>query len=278
MKKNALGRGLDALFPQADYAGSLRDIKVTDIDLNPAQPRQEFDQQALEQLADSIREVGVLQPLLVQEENGRYRIIAGERRFRAARLAGLKTVPCIQKNLDEQEAMLAALVENLQREDLNPIDEASAIQAYMRTGGFTQEETAAKLGKSRPAVANALRLLHLPEMVRQMVAQGQLSQGHARALAGLTSSAMQQQLALRVAHEGLSVRALEDLIKRQQAAPRARRPSPLAPELRDLQERLHRATGVRTQVRGDLQRGSVSFTYRTQQELQSLYEALEGIL
>lgn len=278
MKKNALGRGLDALFPQADYADALREIPLNSIDLNPGQPRQAFDQEALEQLADSIRAVGVLQPLLVQQMGSRYRIIAGERRFRAARLAGLSTVPCIQKELDEQEVMLAALVENLQREDLNPMDEANAIQAYMRTGGYTQEQAAKQLGKSRPAVANALRLLRLPQMVQQMVAEGTLSPGHARALAGLKSPAMQQQLALRVEKEGLSVRALENLIRQLEAPPPKRGVSPLAPELKDLQERLHRATGVRTRVAGDLTRGTVTLHYHTQQELQSLYDALEDIL
>ncbi len=278
MKKNALGRGLDALFPQADYAGSLREISLNDIDLNPGQPRKRLDQDSLQQLADSIREVGVLQPLLVEQVGNRYRIIAGERRFRAARLAGLSTVPCIQKDMDELNVMLAALAENLQREDLNPIDEATAIQGYMRAGGYTQEDAAQKLGKSRPAVANALRLLRLQKNVQQMVADGTLSPGHARALAGLKSPNAQQQLALRVVQEGLSVRALEHIIRDMEQPKPARKVSPLVPELKDFQERLHRATGVRTRVTGGLERGSVTFTYHTAEELQSLYDALEDIL
>lgn len=279
MKKNALGRGLDALFPQGDYQADLRDISVTDIDLNPGQPRQGMDKEALEQLAQSIREVGVLQPILVERVGNRYRIIAGERRFRAARLAGLTAVPAIEKQLDEQERMLAALIENLQREDLNPLDQAQAIQALMKQGALTQEQAAQRLGKSRPAVANVLRLLHLPKGVQDLVKEGSLSGGHARVLAGMKSPALQQQLALRAVHEGLSVRALEQLARTAEAEKPAPRPAlKLAPELKDLAERLHRLTGVRTQIKGDLQQGRIQLIYRTAEELESLYRALEGIL
>ena len=277
MKINALGRGLDALMPQADYQDSVRDIPITLIDISQSQPRKAFDQAGLEQLADSIREVGVLQPILVVESAGRYRIVAGERRFRAARLAGLTFVPCMQKNFAPQEAMLAALIENLQREDLNPIEEANAIHALMEQGGLTQQDAAQRLGKSRPAVANVLRLLSLPQAVQDMVSQGSLSEGHARVLAGLKSPAQQEALARRAVLEGLSVRTLEKLCQ----APHEDRPRlvpRLAPELRDFAERLQQATGLRARIQGDLEQGTITLRYTSAQELEGFYEALEQIL
>ena len=277
IKKNALGRGLDALMPQADYQDSVRDIPITLIDISQSQPRKAFDQAGLEQLADSIREVGVLQPILVVESAGRFRIVAGERRFRAARLAGLTFVPCMQKNFAPQEAMLAALIENLQREDLNPIEEANAIHLLMAQGGLTQQDAAQRLGKSRPAVANVLRLLSLPPAVQDMVSQGSLSQGHARVLAGLKEASRQEALARRVVLEDLSVRTLEKLCQ----SPQDIKPSPaarLAPELRDFAERLQRATGLRAKIQGDLRQGTITLRYTSAQELEGLYEALEQIL
>ncbi len=277
IKKNALGRGLDALMPRGDYQDSVRDIPITLIDISQSQPRKAFDQAGLEQLADSIREVGVLQPILVVESAGRYRIVAGERRFRAARLAGLTYVPCMQKNFAPQEAMLAALIENLQREDLNPIEEASAIHTLMEQGGMTQQDAAQRLGKSRPAVANVLRLLSLPQAVQDLVSRGSLSEGHARVLAGLKSAAQQEALARRVVLEGLSVRTLEKLCQ----APQKPKPSPaprLAPELRDFAERLQQATGLRAKIQGDLEQGTITLRYTSAQELEGFYEALEQIL
>lgn len=277
MKKNALGRGLDALLPQADWQGTVQEIDVDRIELNPDQPRKEFDQESLQQLADSIREVGLLQPILVTEERGRYRIVAGERRYRAARLAGLRAVPAIEKQFSAEEIMLAALVENLQREDLNPMESAAAIRRLMDLGGLTQEEAARQLGKSRPAVANLLRLLTLPASVQELVRAGDLSEGHARVLAGVKGAARKEMLARQAVAQGLSVRALELLTRKPESSARSLPPLP-APELRDFAERLQRATGVRAQITGDLKRGKVTLTYRSAQELESLYQALEQVL
>jgi len=277
MKKNALGRGLDALLPQADWQGTVQEIDVDRIELNPDQPRKEFDQESLQQLADSIREVGLLQPILVTEERGRYRIVAGERRYRAARLAGLRAVPAIEKQFSAEEIMLAALVENLQREDLNPMESAAAIRRLMDLGSLTQEEAARQLGKSRPAVANLLRLLTLPATVQELVRAGDLSEGHARVLAGVKGAARQEMLARQAVAQGLSVRALELLTRKPESSARSLPPLP-APELRDFAERLQRATGVRAQITGDLKRGKVTLTYRSAQELESLYQALEQVL
>lgn len=277
MKKNALGRGLDALLPQADWQGTVQEIDVDRIELNPDQPRKEFDQESLQQLADSIREVGLLQPILVTEERGRYRIVAGERRYRAARLAGLRALPAIEKQFSAEEIMLAALVENLQREDLNPMESAAAIRRLMDLGGLTQEEAARQLGKSRPAVANLLRLLTLPASVQELVRAGDLSEGHARVLAGVKGATLQEMLARQAVAQGLSVRALELLTRKPESSARSLPPLP-APELRDFAERLQRATGVRAQITGDLKRGKVTLTYRSAQELESLYQALEQVL
>lgn len=277
MKKNALGRGLDALLPQADWQGAVQEIDVDRIELNPDQPRKEFEQEGLQQLADSIREVGLLQPILVTEEMGRYRIVAGERRYRAARLAGLRAVPVIEKQFSPEEVMLAALVENLQREDLNPMESAAAIRRLMDLGGLTQEEAARQLGKSRPAVANLLRLLTLPSAVQELVRANDLSEGHARVLAGVKGAARQEMLARQAVNQGLSVRALEALCRKPEVTPHPV-PAMPAPELRDFAERLQRATGVRAQITGDLKRGKLTLTYRSAQELESLYQALEQVL
>ncbi len=279
MKKNALGRGLDALMPQVDEQIAGQDVDINLLDINPGQPRKAFDKEALEQLADSIREVGLLQPILVQRVDGRYRIIAGERRYRACRLAGLKRVPVVEREMSNEDGMLAALIENLQREDLNPMEEAAAIRQLMDTAGLTQEEAARRLGKSRPAVANTLRLLTLPAGLQELVIEGSLSEGHARVLAGVKSAALQEQLARRAIAEGLSVRAFEALCKKAgEATPEKPVPKRLAPELDDFARRLQRLTGVRASIKGDLNRGRVTLSYGSAEELDSLYRALEQVL
>ncbi|NLZ88896.1 MAG: ParB/RepB/Spo0J family partition protein [Clostridiales bacterium] len=277
MKKNALGRGLNALLPDILQESQVRDIPLTDIDTNIAQPRQDFDEAALKELADSIREVGVLQPVLVVENKGRYRIVAGERRFRAARIAGLTAVPCIVRSFSADEQLEAALIENLQREDLNPMEEAQAIRALMDAAGYTQERVASRLGKSRPAVANVLRLLTLPDEVQDMVRQGLLSAGHARVLAGMNNPAAQKTLASRAVAEGLSVRALEQM-SRQDGKKKAIKKAALPlPELSAFEDRIREAVGVRARVKGNLTRGQVVLTYSSREELESIYAAFERL-
>lgn len=276
-KKSALGRGLDVLLPDVQEADSgVREIGITEIDRNPDQPRRIFDEEALQSLADSIREAGVLQPLLVVEENGRYRIVAGERRFRAARMAGLDSVPCIVRSFSFQEQMEAALIENIQREDLNAIEEARAIRSLMENCGYTQEQAAGKLGKSRPAVANLLRLLNLPEAVQQMVIDGALSAGHARVLAGVAGAHQQMMLAEKTAAEGLSVRALEKLAampEKPVKEPPAPKPLPL--ELMDMENRLRDVFGVRTQIKGSTKKGKIILEYYNADELEKVYQLME---
>lgn len=216
MKRGGLGRGLDVLLPQSGelLETVVRDISIDEIDPNASQPRRDFDKEALEQLADSIREAGVLSPILVVENGMRYRIVAGERRYRAARLAGLETVPCIVRSMTNEQQMEAALIENLQRQDLNPIEEAAAIRSLMQECGYTQEQAARKPGKSRPAIANALRLLNLPKAVTDLVVTGDPVRPAMRACwPGWTARRAQLELAHQCVLHGYSVRRLEELAK-----------------------------------------------------------------
>ena len=280
MKRGGLGRGLDVLLPQSGelLETVVRDISIDEIDPNASQPRRDFDKEALEQLADSIREAGVLSPILVVENGMRYRIVAGERRYRAARLAGLETVPCIVRSMTNEQQMEAALIENLQRQDLNPIEEAAAIRSLMQECGYTQEQAARKLGKSRPAIANALRLLNLPKAVTDLVVTGDLSAGHARVLAGLDSEARQLELAHQCVLHGYSVRKLEELAK---ARPAARQTAPrreAGPELMALQNAMREALGLKTTLSGTETRGKITLSYNSAQELEHLYEVIGRLL
>lgn len=275
--KHGLARGLDALLPETDLPAGVTEIAVSQLDSNPDQPRRTFDTQALEALAESIRQAGVLQPLLVVENGARYRIVAGERRYRAARMAGLQSVPCVVRDMTEQERMEAALIENLQREDLNPIEEAAGIRALMEECGYTQELAAKRVGRSRPAVANLLRLLQLPESIRELVKAGELSAGHARVLAGLADESRQLALAERAVREGMSVRELEKLAAQTMEKPAKPEPKPLPSELNDMQERLQNVLGVRTALHGNLKKGKIILQYDSAEELEAIYEAMERL-
>ena len=279
-KSHGLGRGLDSLFPGAEEWGtSIQEIPVGELDPNPDQPRQSFDQESIAQLADSIRDQGVLQPLLVvPASGGRYRIIAGERRYRASRIAGLETVPCIVKDIDVIRQMEIALIENLQREDLNPMEAARGIQALMKQCGYTQEKVSTRLGKSRPAVANLLRLLSLPEEVTEMVRDGLISAGHARVLAGIRDPEEQIRLAHRAADEGMSVRRLEQLASAAKEKPaKKRRPAPMPAELGELQEKIRLKTGLKSALTGSITKGRIVLQYSSRDELERLNELLDQI-
>ncbi len=280
MKRGGLGRGLDVLLPQSGelLETVVRDISIDEIDPNASQPRRDFDKEALEQLADSIREAGVLSPILVVENGMRYRIVAGERRYRAARLAGLETVPCIVRSMTNEQQMEAALIENLQRQDLNPIEEAAAIRSLMQECGYTQEQAARKLGKSRPAIANALRLLNLPKAVTDLVVTGDLSAGHARVLAGLDSEARQLELAHQCVLHGYSVRRLEELAKARPAVRTAAPKREAGPELMALQNAMREALGLKTTLSGTETRGKITLSYNSAQELEHLYEVIGRLL
>ena len=279
MKKTGLGRGLDALLPETNpLDNTVSMIAITELDRNPDQPRREFDEAALQALAESIKAAGVLQPLLVVEQNGRYRIVAGERRFRAARIAGLDEVPCIVRDFSPQEQMEAALIENLQREDLNPIEEAAAMKQFMEECHYTQEQAAKRLGKSRPAVANSLRLLTLPQAVQQDVIAGRISAGHARVLAGIEDEKRQIALGQLVILEGLSVRALEKLAAQPEPVTKPKpTPRPLPLELQDMENRMRETLGLRTVLKGNRKHGKIILQYYSEEELERLYQCLERL-
>ncbi len=286
-KKKGLGRGLDALLPEADelLPNVVQEIPVGDIDPNTEQPRRSFPEEAMTQLSASVKEQGILQPLLVVEQpGGRYRIVAGERRWRAARQAGLATVPCMVRDMDMIRQMEVSLIENLQREDLNPMEEAAAIRALMQQCGYTQETVAARLSKSRPVIANLLRLLTLPKEVAQMVREGQLSAGHARVLAGLDREADKIALARETLAKGYSVRQLEQLaaLRREaeshgQAAHKVKNARPLPPELKELEGRVRETLGMRATLSGNAKKGKIVLQYYSQEELERLYEVLEKL-
>ena len=216
-KKGGLGKGLDAIFAENDMedANATVTLKISEIEPNRSQPRKEFKDEALAELADSIVQHGVLQPLLVRPLlGGGYQIVAGERRWRAARMAGVSEVPVVIRDMSDHEVMELALIENLQREDLTPLEEAQGYQSLIDQYGMTQEEIARTVGKSRPAVANALRLLHLPEDLQELVAAGKLSAGHARTLLGFQEVDDMRRAAQLVVEQGISVRELEKLVNK----------------------------------------------------------------
>ncbi len=284
-KTHGLARGLDALLPELDSAapGAGQEIAIGDIDPNPDQPRHYFSEEAIAQLAQSIRDQGMLMPILVTPvKGGRYRIVAGERRWRAAREAGLTAVPCIIREMDVVTQTEVALIENIQREDLNPIETAMGIQALMKNCGYTQETVAQRLSKSRSAVANLLRLLTLPEDVIYLVRRGAITAGHARVLAGLDSDDVKRSLANRTIDEGWSVRQLENAaaLLRQNSAklPKPEKTAPVLPaELTELETLCRETFGMRATLMGTAKKGKIVLQYYSQDELERLNEVLQSL-
>jgi ParB family chromosome partitioning protein len=260
LKNTGLGRDFNSLF-EDNFIDTKKNpaqmIRISDIEPNPDQPRKTFDEAELSALSASISEYGLLQPILVAESGilaGTYRIIAGERRWRASMMAGLDEIPCVIFDGDELAAAQVALVENIQRSDLNPIEEAMGYRMLIDRYGMTQENLALKMGKSRPALANAMRLLDLPEDVLPLVAEGKLSAGHARTLLGLNNSALIPELAERVIAEGLSVRALEAEVKKYNQPPKPVKPKPVVDEqtsvyMEQLERRAVELSGRRIKIK-----------------------------
>ena len=291
-KKMGLGRGLSAILPDVEEvvesveaapsagavivpADAVAQIPVGDIDPNRSQPRKKFDDDALLALADSIRHSGVLSPILVARDGSRYTIIAGERRWRAARLANLDTVPAIVREWDDIKRQEAALIENIQRENLNAIEEAQGINVLMSECALTQEAVAERLGKSRSAVANLLRLLNLPRKIQAAVVDGSLSAGHARVLAGIADREQQANLFAKTLQFSWSVRQLEEAAKKSPEKKEKPRPAPLPAEYEELSERLRHATGLKVTMEGTQQKGKIVLTYSGEEELQKLWDLLE---
>ena len=259
MKRLALGRGLDALIPEKGGV-VVEDIDVHRIDPSPFQPRQSIPDAALDELAQSLRETGLLQPIIVRRRGERYEIVAGERRWRAAIRAGWSTIPAIVRDVSDETSLLIALIENIQRQDLNPVEEAMAYQTMVREFHLTQEEVAQRVGKPRATVANYLRLLKLPEPVLQRLAEGTLTMGHAKVLLALNDPTEQIHLAERVVQEGWTVRQLERWIQgRRTTQPRQR--ALLDPDWQIVAERLQTALGAQVRLRPRGERGVVVQLY-----------------
>jgi ParB family transcriptional regulator, chromosome partitioning protein len=275
-KRRALGRGLDALMPTAVSSG-MREVEIDRIQPNPEQPRQRFEKSALEDLSNSIKEHGIIQPLVVAAVgDNQFRIIVGERRWRAAQMAGLERVPVIEKDAADRQSLELALIENVQRADLNPLEEAQAYQRLVQDFGLTQAQVGQQVGKSRVTIANTLRLLLLPESVKRAVAEGRISEGHARALLGLQDAHTQLTILERIVRDDLTVRQTEELVRRltQPREPRTRIAK--NPDVAAAEDDLRRALGTKVSVRHGATGGKIVIEYYSDDDFQGLYERLIG--
>jgi ParB family transcriptional regulator, chromosome partitioning protein len=277
VKRGGLGRGLSSLIPGAEDRGLL-EVPVSAILPNKRQPRKEFPEEGLAALARSIREVGVLQPVVVRRRNGGFELVAGERRLRAARLAGLATIPAIVREGDDSESLREALIENLHREDLGPLEMASAFQELLEDLGVTQETVAERLGWSRAHVANTIRLLSLPGDVQGLLADQRIQAGHARALLGLPDDEARSTLALRAAAEGLSVRQVEDIVRNYSARQIAETGTGRAvdPMLSEIEELLSEQLATRVMVMLGKRKGKIVVEFATKEDLDRIVSEIIG--
>lgn len=276
MKKRGLGKGLDLIFAAnaEDTAEGAVSIRVEEIEPNRDQPRKEFDSAALAELADSIAQHGVLQPLLLRPMlSGGYRIVAGERRYRAARMAGLSEVPAVVREMSDAEEMLFALIENLQREDLTPLEEARGYRTLIETQGFTQEEVSQAVGKSRPTVTNALRLLNLPEEALGMLERGEITAGHARALLSFKTEE-ELKAGMKRAREGASVRQLEAMTRKDPRAPKKAPRDAGSRYYREAQLALGTLLGRKVKISGTKKKGALQIEFYGEADLKDLMDTL----
>lgn len=295
-KKKGLGRGLEALFeeisveipeenqpakpqqeiaPEAAADGVLY-VDINDIRPNAHQPRKTFDEDKLDELAASIKEHGIIQPVVLRSADSGYEIVAGERRWRAARKAGIKKIPCVIKELTDEQNMLVAIIENMQREDLNPIEEAEGLSRMIEVYGLTQEQVSKGVGKSRPYITNSLRLLKLSDDVLQMTREGKLTAGHARALAGIKDQDKQKKLALKTIKEGLSVRSIEKLAGEPENKKPRIKPEK-NPDIIRLESELKDTLGTRVTLNSTGKKGKIEIEYYSRDELERLIELLKSL-
>lgn len=282
VKKKGLGKGLGALLTDEKSSidsDSIREIKIMDIEPNKTQPRKSFDEEKLEELADSIRQNGIITPILVQEApNGYYSIIAGERRWRAAKKAGLKEIPAIVKRLDEQKLYEISLIENLQREDLNPVEEALGYKKLMDDYSLTQEDVALKLSKSRSGVANSLRLLNLPKDVLKLLETGVISVGHAKVLLSLPNDKAKSELCSMVVEKSLSVRELENEVKKylkpEKEEPKTDLNVKLAYE--KIEKNMEGVLGTKVKISGKKNKGKIQIDYYSAKDLERIVKIISG--
>jgi ParB family chromosome partitioning protein len=274
--RRGLGKGLEALIPSAPGVG-VKEVDVESIVPNPRQPRQSLDPESLQELASSIREQGLVQPLVVTEAAGGYQLLVGERRWRAAKLAGLDVVPVVVRDVSPQQMLELALVENLQREDLNPLETASAYQQLVDEFGLTQQQVADKVGKNRVTVTNTLRLLKLPTEVKQALLQGQITEGHARSLLRLPSQNDQLRVLKAVLKGALSVRQTEQLVRRLAEEPKQKtRPAEKPPELRALEDDFRRALGTKVSLSRGSKGGRLVIYFYSEEELRAIHDLIVG--
>ncbi|NDL68078.1 ParB/RepB/Spo0J family partition protein [Anaerotalea alkaliphila] len=293
IKRRGLGQGLSALMGE-DLESSIRveqnkdvyQVDIASVEPNPDQPRQSFNEDALQELADSIRQYGVLQPLLVNKKNGYYEIIAGERRWRAARLAGLKELPVLVKDFEKEQALEVSLIENIQRSNLNPVEEAQAYQRLLDEFHLKQDDVAEKVSKSRSAIANTLRLLQLDKRVQKMIVDEMITSGHARALLGIKDPDLQVEIAAKVFDEKLSVRETEELMaamqkreeKAKQKSPRRLLQENLKIQLQAYEEEISQALGTRASIKARTpQKGKIEIEYLSAEEFERIVELIKGV-
>lgn len=279
MGNKGLGKGLEALISGLEQAEqeAVQEISLQELRPNPYQPRKQFDDQSLQELAESIRQHGIVQPLIVRKSSHGYEIIAGERRYRAAKLANRETIPVIVRKCSDDQMMEIALIENLQREDLNPIEIAKAYQKLMDHFSFTQEELARRVGKSRPYVANFLRILQLPMEIQEEVSRGTISMGHARTLLAVENPDVQKQLATKVVNEQMSVRELEALVRNlQKTGPKQTKsqPKPVAPMIKQYEDMLQQLFDTPVKIKQGQRKGKIEIEYYSEQELERIIEFL----
>jgi ParB family transcriptional regulator, chromosome partitioning protein len=277
-----LGKGLGALLPNAglgteDIKDSVVELKINDISPNADQPRKAFDQEKLEDLANSIRENGIIQPIIVCRAQPGYKIVTGERRWRASRMAGLSVIPAIIRELTDVQVLEQALIENIQRQDLNPLEEAYALDKLIKDHEMTQEKLSKVIGRSRPAIANTLRLLNLPDDIKKYVINEELTAGHARALLSLTDYAAQKKAADTIMSRGLSVRETEKLVKKMAVPPKpGKKVDPAyALSVKEVESRLTYALGTKVRLKDNQGKGTIQITYYSNEDLDRLLELLE---
>lgn len=277
MNKHGLGRGLDALIPtEQEGIETIQEINIDEIVVNNKQPRKDFDEEKLEELAASMEQHGVLQPVILRKVGRGYELVAGERRWRAAAKAGIKKIPAVVKELSDGDVLEIALIENLQREDLNPIEEASAYKQLMDEFGLTQEELAKRVGKSRSQIANTLRLLNLEEEILKFIFEGKLTAGHARALLSIEDKKLRYGLAKKISNEGLSVRQAEQLAQNllQKKEKKSSRQTTINPIMSDIAEKLQQSLGTKVRIRGSEKRGKIEIEFYSSEELERILEVI----
>ena len=284
-KRGGLGTNLDALIPTSLTVGGnevaqQNEVSIDSISPNPKQPRTVFNEEAMAELVASIKEIGILQPPVVRQTSpGRYELVMGERRFRAAKLAGLRSIPVIIRQTPDNELLREAIIENIHRSQLNPLEEAAAYTQLLQDFNCTHDELAHKLGRSRPLISNTMRLLNLPASVQSRVASGVISAGHARALLGLSNEAQIDQLAKRIVAEGLSVRAVEEIIATTspKAAGKAKKKSSgTSPEVNEIAERLGDHLDTRVKIKGGKTKGEISIEFAGFADLARIVKKIEG--